>query len=138
MIKRYRMAITTDTGTAGTTTVSDTGPNTFGRIVQIRVHQVAADTGGDLEIGLYPDLKNATTQDTGTGFLIYSGSDVLGSDILGAPSMSIFNAQAASTDTGAAYVYAAGESLRCKVTAGQTAVAGGNNQHLIWVYVDED
>jgi hypothetical protein len=51
-----------DTGTQ-----TDTGPNLSGRVEQWRWVNISGDTGGSLEIGLYPRAG-----DTGDGWLIVS------------------------------------------------------------------
>ena len=130
MIRRFRFDITTDTG-AGSGTLSDTGPEAMGRIVQCRVIPVTGDTGPAIEIGMYPDLKNTganpAAEDTGTGYIFYTSAVATAS--IFAPTIEIKNTNG-SQDTGAAYLYCAGENLRAKVT-------GGDGRHIIFVYVEE-
>ena len=129
MYNRQLFTITTDTGVAANAVKGDTGPAMFGEIMQVRVLPREADTGGDLEIGLYP-----TQGDTGDGFLIYNDNDSLGVASLIAPRQSITVAGDGTNDTGWAPYVAAGDHLRVKVRAGRVVAAGGTNQVRVMVW----
>lgn len=87
------------------------GPNVSGRVEQWRWVHVSGDTGGSLELGLYPK-----TVDTGDGWLIVSTA-------LSPQLRASFN----PTDTGVA-VHAAGERLRASKTG-----ATGTGRLYVWV-----
>jgi hypothetical protein len=98
----------TDTGTQALQ-----GVNFSGRVEQWRWVIVAGDTGGTLEIGLYPRAG-----DTGDGWLIVSAG-------LTPQMRASFN----PADTGTA-VYAAGDRLRAVKT-------GGAGTGRLYVWIDE-
>ena len=133
MYNRQLFTITTDTGVAGDAVKGDTGPAMFGEIMQVRVLPREADTGGDLEIGLYP-----TQGDTGDGFLIYSNNDSLGSASTFAPRQKVTAGGDGTTDTGYAPYVAAGDYLRVKIRAGRVVAAGGTNQTRVMIWSKSD
>jgi hypothetical protein len=137
MYNRQSFTIVTDTGVAGEVIKGDTGGAIFGEIMQVRVLPTVADTGGDLEIGLYPRMA-----DTGSGWLIYNNPDCLGTDLMFAPrqriSVHLADDTGGDTDTGWAPYVAAGDRLRVKVRAGRVVAAGGTNEVTVLVYSRND
>jgi len=94
-----------DTGTQ-----SDTGLNFFGRVEQYRWVNLSGDTGGTLEVGIYPRAG-----DTGDGWLIVNRG-------LEPQARASFN----PTDTGVA-VFSAGDRLRVRKTG-----AAGTGRLYVW------
>lgn len=103
-----------DTGTAG-----DTGPAFSGFVHQLRWANdtgTAGDTGCDLQIALLPRMG-----DTGDGWLIYSKTNVMGSNFFD------------TNDTGLTRTAAAGDRLRVKII-NQAGVATALQGRLyVWV-----
>lgn len=110
---------------------SDTGPPTFGQVIQVRWENTgAADTGADLEI--YAQQREA---DTGNGVVILNDNDCLGADFVRQPRTPLHNSDGTQIDTGADFadpVVCAGERLRVKVTP-----AGGTPQGRVYVWVKD-
>jgi hypothetical protein len=96
----------TDTGT-----MTDAGPSAMGRVEQYRWAHQSGDTGGSIELGIYP-----RRDDTGDGWLILSGG--LSPQLRGS-----FN----PTDTGVA-VHMAGDRLRVRKTG-----SAGTGRLYVWI-----
>jgi len=128
---RHYFEIVTDTGVPASVVKGDTGIIN-GRVLQVHVKPTVADTGGDLEIGIYP------TSDTGDGWLFYNNNDVLGAESTFVPQQSISTNLDGTTDTGFAPVVGEGDRLRVKVRAGRVVAAGGVNTTRIWVWTSND
>ena len=130
---RHYFEIVTDTGVPASVVKGDTGIF-FGKISQVRVVPSVADTGGDLDIGVYP------TSDTGDGFLIYSRTDCLGSAFTFVPRQpthdlgGAVDAQDTGTPVSPAPIVGHGDALHVKVRAGQVAAAGGVNTTKVWIW----
>jgi hypothetical protein len=96
---------------ADTGTMVDTGPHFSGRVAQWRWENTSGDTGGTLEVGIYP-----RTGDTGAGWLIVNRG-------LEPQARAAFP----TTDTGVA-TYGAGDRLRVKKTG-----ATGAGRFWAWI-----
>lgn len=128
-VSRILFDITTDTG--GVAIAGDTGGPVYGEIVGIYVKPHVLDTGGDLEMGLYPDAD-----DTGMGYLFYNNDDCLGAPIRFAPVIPGVHNPDGSQDTGSNVpLVAGGERMIVRIRAGRVVAAGGTNRTRIWVYV---
>ncbi len=134
MMQRHRFSIKTDTGVAGDVTHGDTGPSFFGEIMQMRWSPQdtgVADTGGDLQVGLYPELPG----DTGLGFLIVDETDVMGLGFTRAPRQPGHAPDGTDTGVDEYFPYvAAGDRLRVKVTAGRTLADSGQTDGTLYVW----
>jgi hypothetical protein len=108
----------TDTGTQALT-----GPNFSGQIEQYRWVNVSGDTGGTLEIGLYPRAG-----DTGDGFVFASHGLV--PQLTKAPRQPMHGSDGSQLDTGADLsdvIVAAGDRLRAVKTG-----ASGVGRLYVW------
>lgn len=99
------------------------GPNFSGRIEQYRWVSVAGDTGGALELGLYPRAN-----DTGDGFLF--ASHALTPQITKVPRQASHNASGVAIDTGDDFsvpIVASGDRIRAVKTG-----ATGTGRLYVW------
>ena len=105
---------------------SDTGPHTFGEIVQMRFVPTDVDTGGDLVLTALID-----TSDTGQGWDFFDDNDCLGAQFTRVPLQMTHHSDGRDTGADQQYpVVLSGERIRAKFVAGQAECAG---KVYIWV-----
>ena len=129
---RQRYALLTDTGTA-VTSKGDTGPATWGELVQVlitgRNWSDSGDTGMAIRIAVVPQQG----EDTGIGFDIVDVEDIRLSSAFAPVQRIRLGGDTGTSDTGFAPFVLSGDHLRVKATAGTTRSDSGL-EVLIYAY----
>lgn len=120
MMHRIRMSLDAalNAGSGGSA-FTDTGPNVYGRLMQMRWDPALADTGADLAL----EQMMEANADTGNSYQFYNDNDVLGTQFVKCVRQATHNASGNAIDTGDDFsepIYFAGEPIRMRVTPGDT------------------